>query len=234
MDLPDNVIAFPAGAVSTLEHLAAEAPAPYISPNRVEQHFDFRLFDNPEEMETALRAKIAEGATARLFASDCRDWKSATAIRPHELPASMQDFHEPYRVNGETRYWSRPWNVLRKNGEDYTGYVMAAPGGPMNADPLAEVGCPYTVRGFDYDYVGVLWLNDFVWRDGWKVDPSTVFDAGLRELTNGIRRKPELASELVARVARAYRILLTRALKGLYLWVPDERTRRHIEASLLN
>jgi predicted RNase H-like HicB family nuclease len=36
----------------------------------------------------------------------------------------------------------------------------------MHTDPLCEVGCPYAVRGFDFDYLGLLWLGDLLWGDG--------------------------------------------------------------------
>ena len=37
--------------------------------------------------------------------------------------------------------------------------------------------------------------------------------------------------ELLLRVAQAYRILLTRSLKGAYLWIPDAETRVYITTS---
>jgi hypothetical protein len=33
-------------------------------------------------------------------------------------------------------------------------------------------------------------------------------------------------------VAQAYRVLLTRALRGAFLWIPDDETRNYVEASL--
>jgi DUF2075 family protein len=36
----------------------------------------------------------------------------------------------------------------------------------MHTDPLCEVGCPCAVRGFDFDYLGLLWLGDLLWGDG--------------------------------------------------------------------
>ena len=45
------------------------------------------------------------------------------------------------------------------------------------ATRYVRVGCPYVVRGFDYDWVGLLWLDDLVWRDGrWKVNLSSVHE----------------------------------------------------------
>jgi DUF2075 family protein len=81
----------------------------------------------------------------------------------------MQDFCETYIHNGSERIWSRVWNFVPRAGTDYTAFIQAAPGSKITEDPLYEVGCPYAVRGFDYDYVGILWLNDLLWRrSGWK------------------------------------------------------------------
>jgi DUF2075 family protein len=148
------------------------------------------------------------------------------------------DFHEPYEVNGETRFWSRVWNVLGP-GDDYTWYVSAHPAGRIALDPLCEVGCPYVVRGFDYDYVGILWLNDLIWRGhGWHVDPNAVEETGFMNLVTAARHELARASDgpaisrLLQRVTQTYRILFTRALKGIYVWAPDAETRAHLTAAI--
>ena len=38
-------------------------------------------------------------------------------------------------------------------------------------------------------------------------------------------------NRLLKAVAQSYRILLTRAMKGVYLWVEDEETRRYLSNS---
>lgn len=200
---------------------------------------ELRLFDEPESWEAALRARIAEGRSARLLASYARPWKTKGEGDPHRVPSHAMDFHEAYEVGGRSRRWSRPWNVVAGNGSDYTWYVVGAPGSRIAEDPLCEVGCPYAVRGFDYDYVGLLWLNDLVWRDGeWRLEPERVEETGVKTLV-GRARKERLrgadgaaVGELARRVQQSYRILLTRALRGVYLWVPDAETRRHLELSM--
>jgi hypothetical protein len=108
---------------------------------------------------------ISQGYNARLLASYARKWKTKSHPSPHGFPSEMCDFHEKCIVRGNDKYWSKVWNFV-PNGSDYTHYIQAANGSKMFQDPLCEVGCSYTFRGFDYDYVGVLWLEDLVWRDG--------------------------------------------------------------------
>jgi DUF2075 family protein len=100
------------------------------------------------------------------------------------------------------------------------------------------VGCPYVVRGFDYDYVGVLWLTDLVWRkDRWVVNMKSVYESGLRMSVAGAktetRGRGPRSDELLRRVQQAYRILLSRAMKGVYLWFEDDETREHVKEALM-
>jgi DUF2075 family protein len=198
---------------------------------------EFRLFDNPELLEEALRERIAEGRSARLLSSFSRAWKTRDAARPHALPPKQQDFNEPYVVAGKKRYWVRPWNFVPRG--DYTWFIAAADGSFIAEDSLCEVGCPYAVRGFDFDYVGILWLNDLLWReDRWVIDAKAVEETGFQDLTRRARHEQARGDEgpatreLLERVGQAYRILLTRALKGVYVWVPDEETRGHLDQCL--
>ena len=68
-----------------------------------------------------------------------------------------------------------------------------------------------------------------------QVDHSAVHKSGIlnvlhRAMNEATPDGPE-ARELLTRVAQAYRILLTRPLKGAYLWVPDQETRQYISTS---
>lgn len=107
------------------------------------------------------------------------------------------------------------------------------------SDPLCEVGCPDAVRGFDYDYIGILWLNDLAWRGHrWRVDPNAVEETGFMDLVRAARREAQRGAEgpataqLLQRVTQAYRVLFTRALKGVYVWAPDAETRAHLAAAI--
>ena len=101
----------------------------------------------------------------------------------------------------------------------------------MHKNPLNEVGCPYVLWGFDYDCLGVLWLNDLVWReDRWIVQPAHVHETAIKStLAAARKRRPAAMEELMNRVRRAHRILLTRAIKGVYVYVDDPETKEHLE-----
>ena len=204
-----------------------------------QSRMDLRVFASPDHLEAALRERQSEGYSVRLLSSFSRRWKTIDAADPHALEPRLMDFHEPYEVNGETKFWSRVWNVLGPR-DDYTWYVSAHRAGRIAHDPLCEIGCPYVVRGFDYDYVGILWLNDLIWRGHrWRVDPNAVEETGFMNLVTAARHELARASDgpaasrLLHRVTQTYRILFTRALKGVYVWVPDAETRAHLASAIV-
>lgn len=198
--------------------------------------FEFEVFDDPQALEDALRKKVDTGASARLVASYARKWITKKSVNPHARPSAEQDFCIPYRRNGIERTWSRVWNYT-PDGE-YSLFIQAPSGSPMSADPLCEVGCPYVMRGFDFHYVGLLWMNDLVWRsDRWRVNLGHVHETAWRLPRAAARRKDGPAkdtgtAEVIRRLQRGYRILLSRAMNGTLVWFEDPETREHVESLL--
>lgn len=196
---------------------------------------DFRMAESPAALEAELREHQRNGRSVRLLAGYARPWKTRGAAKPHRLPPAQQDFYERYVLNGATQHWSRIWNFVPR-GNDYTWFIQAPEGSPMHADPLCEVGCPYAVRGFDFDYVGVLWLSDLIRRGAnWQVDVKHVHESGLDRSLATARRSGGAGApmdQLRDSLAQAYRILLTRGIHGCYLWCEDKETKEFVGACL--
>lgn len=214
--------------VDLLDHMfdaaGPSAPPPHSHEMAVQ------LFDSPYDLERALLPLVSEGKTCRLVASYAREWKTKGVAMPHELPPEHMDFHEPYTRDGKKHWWSKIWNFAPEM--DYTLFVQAPVGSLMNTDPLAEVGCPYVVRNFDFDYVGLLWFSDLVWRkDKWIVQLDHIHETGLGRIKSRATRDPTSQdyTDVMDATKAAYRILLTRAMKGVYIWCEDAETRVFLE-----
>ena len=99
-----------------------------------------------------------------------------------------------------------------------------APGIPKShywaTDPggLEQVGCVYTAQGFEFDYVGVIFGPDLVYRPGvgWVGQPEESKDSMVRR---GDRER------FTSFVKNTYRVLLTRGLRGCYVYFMDPQTR---------
>src|SRR3990172_4139682 len=113
--------------------------------------------------------------------------------------------------------WQMPWNAKSDAGR-------LADGIPQErfwaSDPrgINQVGCIYTAQGFEFDYVGVIFGTDLRWdpvSEAWMADPGSSHDSIVK------RAKGDDFLELVK---RTYRVLLTRGMKGCYVYFEDRAT----------
>jgi hypothetical protein len=192
----------------------------------------FEVANTPIELEAALRERTAEGRSCRLLASYARAWRTKDANDPHAVPDSARDFAIPTSHNGQPFTWSRVWNYAPN--QDYSLFIQAPEGSAMQRDPLCEVGCPYVVRGFDFDYIGLLWFSDLVWRGNrWQANLDQIHESAWRlTLSRARKGDPSSCNEIIHRLLRGYRILLTRAIRGTFVWFEDEETRQRMEQLL--
>jgi hypothetical protein len=175
----------------------------------MDDEFDFRIVPSVRELERLIRERAGEGATARLVAGFCWPWSN-----PDEDGNLVADV--------KVGDWSMPWNAQAGAGK-------LAPGIPKSdfwaSDPngINQVGCVYTAQGFEFDYVGVIFGLDLVYRPmdgGWVGQPKESFD---RVVSRGVT-----TAEFTDFVKSTYRVLLTRGLRGCYVTFVDPSTRDFI------
>jgi len=217
------------------EKMVAE-DSPEDGYQRPRGRFRFELIDTPEELDQRLLDHHRDGNTVRLVSSYAREWKTENATRPHQLPNCAKDFVIRGGSDKPERIWARIWN-WKNAPQGYVGWVDPCLGVPMHDDPLCEIGCPFTVRGFDFDYLGLLWLGDVVWRtDRWKVNITDVHERGLSRHKQRAQTESDLCGPkhqaLLERLLQGYRILMTRALKGIYVWCEDQETKERLQNCL--
>lgn len=215
----------------------AASPPPRMRTAKAQQ-FNLTIVANPRELEERLRSHVLDGSTARLLATYGREWKTKIVSNPHALPPTDMDFNLRFVADGKIQQWSRIWNYAPE--QDYSLFVQAPEGSAMALDPLCEVGCPYVVRGFDWDYVGLLWLSDLVRRgDQWVVQLDHDFETSWRNTKAAAKKEVRAGvagpanAKLLRQMLRGYRILLTRALKGAYVWCEDPETERWLRRALI-
>lgn len=169
--------------------------------------FDFDVVDSPAELQALINQKAAAGQSARLVAGFCWPWSN---------PNPDGTLAEDVRLDD----WSMPWNAK----PEASGLAAGIPKSHYWAsDPngLQQVGCIYTAQGFEFDYVGVIFGRDLVYRarDGWVGQPEFSKDSVVRRAAKG---SPQSFTDLVK---HTYRVLLTRGLKGCYVYFEDPATR---------
>jgi hypothetical protein len=176
--------------------LADGGPAPWSD----DEHFEVRMADTPQELEELLRLKTAEGYGARMTAGFCWAWSD-----PRADGTLVDDV-----VIGQ---WSRPWNV---KGDRAVG--GAPPSDLWATDPAGfdQVGCVYTAQGFEYDWNGVIFGPDLVWRDDrWVVNRVASKDPAFRGVSE---------TQVDPLLRNVYKVLLTRGMVGTVLYSTDPET----------
>lgn len=171
------------------------------------EEFAFDVLDSPEELDALVRSRASEGHSARLTAGFCWPWSD-----PRDDGTLVDDV--------AIGSWRRPWNAKAEQkrlakGIPRSEFWATDPAG------IDQVGCVYTAQGFEFDYAGVIWGRDLVWRprQGWVGQPSQNFD---RVVTRGADKD---LNAFTALVKQTYRVLLTRGLRGCYVYFADEQTR---------
>lgn len=173
-----------------------------------EAQFDFRVVEDPQTLEALIRDRVRTGASARLVAGFCWPWSM-----PDQAGNLLDDV-----VIGEFR---RPWNA-KPDARRLAKGVPPAPFWATDPAGIAQVGCIYTAQGFEFDYCGVIWGDDLVMRNGtWTGQPSASCDTVVRR--GGGARFTDC-------VKNAYRVLMTRGMKGCYLCCTDEETAAYVRS----
>lgn len=200
----------------------------------------FELIASPSELEQRLREHHQNDKTVRLVSSYSQPWKTRGVSRPHDQPPKQKDFCFSCPTPDGSGVWAKIWNYVPTEGDfknDYACFIQAPKGSHMADDPLCEVGCPYTVRGFDYSYLGVLWCSDLVRRgDRWSYNLNHIHESAWKQTISAAKRDKSAAgphrAELLHRLQIAYRILFSRAITGIFVWIEDEETRRFVTSKL--
>jgi len=156
--------------------------------------------------ENLIRLRTAPGATTRLVAGFCWPWSD---------PDPAGNLVDDVRVGD----WSMPWSVqagARRLGQGIpkSDFWASAKGG------IDQVGWVYTAQGFEFDDDGVTFGPNLVYRPmdgGWVGQRQESRD---RIVSRGVTD-----AEFTAFVKSTYRILMTRGLRGCYVYFKDNSTR---------
>ena len=165
--------------------------------------YEFRLFDDFGAMNAAIQEKETQVGLSRLVAGYAWPWISKG---PDGASYDFELDGVPLKWNGVNKDW-------------------------INSRTSAnEVGSIHTVQGYDLNYAGVI------------IGPDLSYDPAHNQLVfvrenyhdkKGKENNPTLGikytdSDMLQFVVAIYRVLLTRGVKGTYVYVVDPELRKHL------
>jgi DUF2075 family protein len=171
--------------------------------------YDFRVFDDPNQLYAHIVEKNRANNKARLVAGYCWDWKGKQdpAIRDVIIPEHG---------------FAMRWNL----GTDGSLWIV-------KPESVNEIGCIHTCQGLELEYVGVIVGPDFVVRDGQvRIDAGkrSSRDKSIKGYKSMLKSDPSRARAMADRIVKnTYRTLMTRGQQGCFVYCVDAETNDHFK-----
>ena len=170
-------------------------------------YFDFQVLDSPQELRELIQCKNTHN-NARLVAGFCWTRNAKEADNQQFMDIKIGDFEAS-------------WNL--KHGEPFATRISA----------INEVGCIHNVQGLEFDYIGVILGPDLKYLNG-KVITDYKMRANTEKSLYGLyvlMKKDKDYYEGIADtiIRNTYRVLLTRGIKGCYVYAVDPKLQDHLK-----
>jgi DUF2075 family protein len=175
------------------------------------EKMEFRIFDSPQKLYEAIKKKNRENPnSARLVAGFCWPWSEPNQDGTLKDDVVIGDFQMPWE--------GKPGRRLARG-------IPPAHWWAYDPNGVNQIGCIYTIQGFEFDYVGVVFGKDLVYdprTKEWVGKPENSADSMVR----GTRQ------DFVRYVKNVYRTLLTRGMRGCYVYFMDKDTETHFRSMI--
>jgi DUF2075 family protein len=173
-------------------------------------NYDFRVFDDPSEVHQKIIEQNKTNNKSRVVAGYCWNWISKN--NPILNDIIIGNYKATWNLNSQGQSW-----IIKENS-------------------VEQVGCIHTCQGLELDYVGVILGPDLVVRNGHIITDATKrakTDQSLKGWKSIYKSNPNLALELADKIIKnTYRTLMTRGMKGCYIYSVDRETRDYFRNKL--
>ncbi|MDD3940788.1 MAG: DUF2075 domain-containing protein [Candidatus Pacebacteria bacterium] len=169
--------------------------------------YDLKFFDSPNDLKNEIFEKNKINNKARLVAGYCWDWVSKKNKTLSDIIIPEYDFAMRWNLASDGNLWI------------------------ISSESVNEIGCIHTCQGLELDYVGVIIGDDLIVRDGKIItnpDKRAKTDASLKGYKKLYKEDPERAinkADLI--IKNTYRTLMTRGMKGCYVYCTDKETQEY-------
>jgi hypothetical protein len=174
--------------------------------------YDFQVVDSPAELRDIIFEKNIEKNKARLVAGYCWNWVSRNDPGIPDITFPEYGFEMQWNLAIDGNLWI------------------------LKPEAVTEVGCIHTCQGLDLDYVGVIVGPDLIVRDEKVlVDPSkrAGSDASLKGYKTYLKQEEKKAQDKIrAIIKNTYRTLMTRGMKGCYVYFTDKETAKYFKSRI--
>ena len=173
--------------------------------------YDIRICDSPMEMEHIILEKNNIRNRARILAGYCWNWPKETRNDVNYHDIKIGDYGISWNLDG--------------------GDAFA-----INPDSVHEAGCIHTSQGLEFDYVGVIIGDDMRYENGEIItdySKRAKTDQSMKGIKGIAKNNPQEADRLADEIIKnTYRTLMTRGMKGCYVYCTDSKLSEYLKERL--
>jgi len=174
--------------------------------------YDFKVYSSPNKLFYDIKEKNKINNKSRVVAGYCWPWESKKNSNAMDIVIPEHGFR-------------KQWNL-----EDHGQRWLVQP------NSIEQIGCIHTCQGLELDYVGVIIGPDLRVRNGeiiTDLDERYTHDSSIRGLKKIRKQDPAKASSMADRIIKnTYRTLMTRGMKGCYIFCTDKETEEYFRNSI--
>ena len=178
--------------------------------------YDFRILDDPNDVRRLIEEKNKINNKSRIVAGYCWNWISEGKNNSNVYDIQIPEYNFEMSWNlGNSTTWAIDYNSIN------------------------EVGCIHTCQGLEFDYVGVIIGNDLRYENGHIITDYTKrakTDTSLNGIKKiAIEQGQEVANKIADNIIKnTYRTLMTRGMKGCYVFCIDKSMRDYLNTLICN
>lgn len=184
----------------------------------------FRVLDNPNELKDRIIQHNDSGDISRIVAGYCWKWISKSGTKSWNA-MSLEERENTYDIVFPEFDFAMRWNLVDQ-GQAWL----------IHPESINEIGCIHTCQGLEVDYIGVIIGDDFLVRNG-EIQLNPAAHPGMDKALQGwkalLENDPTDGQARIDSVIRnTYRTLMSRGMKGCYIFSGDPETRNYFKSLL--
>lgn len=173
--------------------------------------YDIRIIDSPKKVRELIIEANRVHNQSRMLAGYCWEWIKAGKNDSSVHDIKIDDFEMSWNLGNTTTF-------------------------AIDEDSVNEVGCIHTSQGLEFDYAGVIIGDDMRYENGHIITDFTKrakTDQSLKGIKKLYKENPEFAKREADEIIKnTYRTLMTRGMKGCYVYCTDKKLADYLRQCL--
>ena len=182
----------------------------------LDSKYDFKVFDDPNELRRVIEEKNNINNKSRSVARYSWHWISEGKNKTDVYDITIPEYD-----------FGMSWNL----GNSSTWAI--------DKESINEAGCIHTCQGLEFYYIGVIIVDDMTYENGHIVtdySKRAKTDQSLKGINKIAKEQGQEEANKISNIIikNTYKTLMTRGMKGCYVYCTDKNLQNYLQDSINN